>query len=180
LQLQPCGGPSCLPSGATLTEAFTADIDGDGLNELVLAFTGPTGPDVMACQLLGFFGVGMAPESIDCWDIPSQLGLTSCTDVVVGQFALPSAAHGRQLAMVCGATVYRVDTSGVVVGGSPSLTFAATALTTLPFAAGSVTAIGAGDVNGDAVDDLLVLAVDPDGQSRIHVFPQLTSRQAGQ
>jgi hypothetical protein len=28
----------------------------------------------------------------------------------------------------------------------------------------------------DTVDDLLVLATDPDGLRRLHVFPQLTSR----
>jgi hypothetical protein len=165
-----CSGV-CLPPHTTLVEAFAADLDGDGSkNELVLAYTTATRAGVLACKVHG------GSNTMTCTDLGSAVGATaSCTDVVVGRFSLPSSAAGSELEMVCGATVYRITTT---TNAASALLFASSVLTTLPLAAGSAFTLAAGDVNGDRVDDLLVVATDAEGTRRVHVFPQLTSRQA--
>jgi hypothetical protein len=170
------GSGACFPTDgtATLTEAFPADIDGDHFNRLVLAFaTGAGTGGVLACD------VPDAANGLTCQDPAAGLPFDgTCSDAVIGRFSLPSDApdSGVELAMLCGDTVYRVDT----VPGVAALPFAftATPLVQLALPAGSsVVQIAAHDVNGDGLDDLLVLATGPDGVRRLHVFPQLTSRE---
>ncbi len=79
--------------------------------------------------------------------------------------------------MLCGASVYRVG----VQGPAGALTYTASPLVGFALGAGTVVdAIDAHDVTGDTLDDLLVLATDPDGLRRVHVLPQLTSREVSQ
>jgi hypothetical protein len=170
------GSGACFPTDgtATLTEAFPADVDGDGFNRLVLAFTTGAGSGgVLACD------VPDAANGLTCEDPAAGLPFDgTCTDAVVGRFSLPSDGpdSGVELAMLCGDTIYRIDTTPGT--GALPLVFQATAVIQLALPAGTaIDAIGAHDVNGDTVDDLLVLATDPDGTRRLHVFPQLTSRE---
>jgi hypothetical protein len=147
-----------MPAGSTLREAFAADLDGDGVPELVLAY----GHGVLACRV--------DQNGLACGDlianVPELAGL-ACGDAVPGLIALEGQAPqmfpgmSADLAVQCGAAIYRVtyDASG----------YHAMQLAVLPVVPD---AMAVGDVNGDAVGDLIVVAA-----GRVYVYPQLTSRE---
>jgi len=83
---------------------------------------------------------------------------------VRGRFAPPSLTD--DLVVLCDGALYRVFFDGHLASQQLAV----------PGLPGVIDAIEVGDVTGDTVDDLLVLATDPDGLRRLHVFPQLTSR----
>ena len=69
--------------------------------------------------------------------------------------------------------LYRVASSG----GGPMLQPLFALPSSLLF--GALMDLRLADVTGDAIEDLLVLAYDPDGVRRLHVFPQLSLREVG-
>ena len=147
--------PIALSKTSTITGAFVADLDGDGTNELVIAST----EGVLACSVSA--GV------LSCHDLAAAVGiLGTCTAAVRGRLGPPSVSD--DLVTLCGGTVYRVFFDGQLESRALDV----------PGLPADIDAIDAADVTGDAIDDLLVLATDPDGLRRLHVFPQLTSRQA--
>jgi hypothetical protein len=162
----------CMPAGATLNTAFVADIDGDGASELVIAFGAPGD----AAPNAGVLECTVTANGISCGNLVAEAGLpTACRDAAPARVALVGQTRGMvpaassDLVVLCDGTIYRLSH-----GASG---YAATMLVTLPADVMVVDRIGVGDVTGDAVDDLLVLATDPAGLVRLHVLPQLTSRE---
>ena len=169
LTLQPARIPE-LPAMSTLRAAFVADIDGDGANELVIAFEAPGGPPgVLACTVTA---------TVTCRDLIAQvpaLALRTCSDAAPGRIArlgqtrTPAPETSTDLIVQCGFDVFRLFHAGGA--------FDATPLVTLPLT-DTIEGIAVGDVTGDAVDDLLVHVIDSAGMHRLRVYPQLTSREA--
>lgn len=175
--LCPAQGPCLMTPGTALRAVFAADVDGDGTNELVIAFgrqdaSAPGG--VLACSV--------AASGLTCRDLVAEAGLPgTCRDAAPGRFALVGQARGAagaapvDLAVLCDSTIERV----YHVAGEPAARLHHAPLVTLAIAPGDIRAITAGDVTGDAVDDLLVLATDQGVVPRLHVYPQRSSREVG-
>jgi hypothetical protein len=166
LQPAPIAG---LPAMSTLRAVFVADVDGDGVNELVIAFEASNGPGVLACTVT---------STVSCRDLIAQvpsLASHACSDAVPGRIAklgqapTQTPAKSADLIVQCGLDVFRLfhDDRG----------YEATPLVTLP-STDTIAGIAVGDVTGDAVDDLLVHVIDSAGMDRLRVYPQLTSREA--
>jgi hypothetical protein len=156
-----------VPAQSSLTAMFAADLDGDGSNELVMSFgSGTTAPR-------GLLWCTVGASSLACSDLAADAGLPAgaCWIAAPGRFSPPDqpAAQSVDLLAACGADVYRVYFDP----RAQHLTSHVLAVLGLP---SEIDSLGVGDVTGDALDDLLVLATDPDGLRRLHVFPQLGAR----
>jgi hypothetical protein len=159
-ELTLAAGAPLADQAITLLAAFAADLDGDGTPELVVAFD----DGLVACHLTA--------GAVTCDDLVAPAGLPAgCRDAAAGRFErlghtkgeVPAA--GAELVVLCDSAVYRLAQGQ------------ATLLATLPLPPDAITAIEVGDVTGDAVDDLLVTAIDSDNVRRLHVYPQETSQE---
>ena len=144
-----------LPPGATVQSLYAFDVDGDGTQELVAAFTG----SVRICDV--------SPDGMPtkCEDIASAIpsSTMSCVD------AAPGRVGERGVIALCRegttSTLFRVTREA----GELAVTELAQGV--------SLRALRVSDVTGDGVDD--VIAVQGDGSaSALVVFPQCTTRDA--
>jgi hypothetical protein len=164
-----------IPTGSVIQTIHAADLDGDGNQELIAAFS-PSDPGskggVLVCEVDG------TGQPHDCTDlvagaIADVTPNAVCFDAAPGHFTardrFAAASAPPDLVVACkdtGTTLYRV-TAGAGGYTADVLLHTSTALTS----------IQAGDVTGDGVDDIVALEGAAGTQSLV-VFAQCTSRNA--
>jgi hypothetical protein len=166
-----------IPAGTIVHSLYAADLDGDGAPELIAAFA-PTTPQSRGAVIRCTMQNGLASSCEDV--VPSIVAtaamtgptITQCFDAAPARLSfrdpLTTADARSDLAVVCrgdGTSLFRVShgSAGAVVDR-------------LATTGDELSALRAGDVTGDHVDDLVLLAGDT--VTSLVVFPQCTSRDA--
>lgn len=162
-----------IPPNSSLVALHTADLDGDGANELVAAFAPGAAADrgaILVCQVTG--GIPASCDDVVPAIIAAWPATHACSDAAPGQLGyrdrLIPASPGRDLVVLCqdsGSTLYRVRR------GPDGL-----AIEPLVHASSSLTAIRIGDVTGDGVADVVGLDGVVGARSLV-VYPQCSSRE---
>jgi hypothetical protein len=166
-----------VPPKTAVQSVQIGDIDGDGSPELIAAFA-PTADDSKGAIIVCTMANGIATT---CEDYVSAIldaaaasgaGVKSCFDAAPARISyrdptVPADAS-MDLAVACrgdGTSIFRVHrgADGVVVDRLAST-------------GATISALRAGDVTGDDVDDLLLL--EGDTVTSLLVYPQCTSREA--
>lgn len=163
-----------IPADGVIQSLDAVDYDGDGTAELVAAFA-PTKADAKGAVIVCTMANGLATSCTDI--VPSILsaaaaggpGVAACFDAAPARVSFRDSSMtpdpSSDIVVACrgdGTTLFRVSHDGNVER---------LANTTAP-----VRAIRAGDVTGDKIDDVLLLAGD--AATSLVVYPQCTSREA--
>lgn len=168
---------SLVPAMSSSQSLQIGDLDGDGSPELIAAFA-PTAAESPGAVIVCTMAAGIAASCQDV--VPAILAaaatggpaVTQCFDAAPARISYrdPSSAAdaSSDLAVACrgdGTSIFRVrhDVGGVVVDRLAST-------------GAQISALRAGDVTGDQVDDLLLL--EGDAVTSLVVYPQCTSRDA--
>ena len=169
-----------LPPDSAVRSLHTADLDGDGVNELVISAAprqrGGTASAVLVCRVddgIPRTCEDLLPAIVDATRETEQ-PTTTCLDAAPARIAfrdpLTAPDGARDLVVVCrdaGSSIYRVHVGPA--GHEVSL------LARTPTRLG---AVRIGDVTGDGVDDVVAIEGDSGAQSLV-VFPQCSSRGLG-
>jgi len=160
-----------LPPGASVRSLHAADVDGDGVLDLVAAFSTPAGGIVRACQVEN--GTPVTCEDLLPAVTAIASDITGCSDAAPGHLsprdATTQPTPSRDLVLLCSdgtaatTSLFRVAHDS----GAYRATFLAKAA--------NLSALRTGDVTGDGVDDVIAVQGDAGARSLV-VFPQCTSR----
>jgi hypothetical protein len=167
---------AAIPDHTTVRSLHAADIDGDGARELIAAFAPSTASDAASAVIVCAMDGGV-PR--DCKDLvpairsaATDAGITieQCYDAAPARMSYQDAAAtpraGVDVVVACrgnGTTLFRVhrDSAGDSVSRLAAL-------------GGIVSALRAGDVTGDGVDDLVM--IEGDAVRSLLVYRQCTNR----
>lgn len=166
-----------LPAGTTVRSMHSADLDGDGVMELVVA-AGPRGTaDTESAILVCTVDNGIPTSCTDL--VPDIIAATQGTDAVVTacidaaparvafRDSMSTVAVAQDLIAICrggGSALYRVHRGEAGI----EVTVLARTQTRLG-------ALRIGDVTGDGLDDVIAIEGENGAQSLV-VFPQCSSR----
>lgn len=169
---------SKIPSDVAPRALYPTDLDGDGVRELVAAFS-PTSADSSGSLLVCSTSAGSAATCNDlvpaivaasggsvrqCFDAaPAKISTRGPTSSDPLGFDLVAACRGTE-----GTGLYRVhrDATGADI------------VDRLALSGAPIVQVRAGDVTGDGIDDLVLVEGEPGAQSLL-VYPQCGSRDVG-
>ncbi|HEY5949465.1 MAG TPA: VCBS repeat-containing protein, partial [Kofleriaceae bacterium] len=167
-----------IPDRSVPRSLHAADVDGDGAPELIAAFAPASTTDTASAVIVCAMASGVPTRCDDV--VPAimtaaaeaAIDITQCYDAAPARISYQDASSelrvGFDIVVACrgnGTTLFRVrrTAAGDVVERLAAL-------------AGAVTALRAGDVTGDGVDDLVMIEGDP--VRSLVVYRQCTNRDA--